>query len=84
MVNITKDLLTTLNNLQQMNFIQKPAEATGDLIDNKIADKITKISRNSQQNNSEAVTNKNDKKIPEERYISQKKRQEIIDDLRLI
>ena len=73
MVNITKDLLTTLNNLQQMNFIQKPAEATGDLIDNKIADKITKISRNSQQNNSEAVTNKNDKKYLKKYIYLQKK-----------
>ena len=27
--------------------IQKPAEATGDLIRNKIADKITNISKNS-------------------------------------
>ena len=36
--------------------IQKTAEATGDLIDNKIADKITKILRNSLQNNSETIT----------------------------
>ena len=31
--------------------------------------KITKISKNSQQNNSETVTNENDKEIPKERYI---------------
>ena len=35
--------------------IQKTAEGTGDLIDNKIADRITKVSKSSPQNNS--VTN---------------------------
>ena len=38
-----------------------------------------KISKNSQQNNSEKVTNKNDKEIPKERYISPEERQKIID-----
>ena len=36
------------------------AEATGDLISNKIADRITKVSKNSEQNNSETVTNEHD------------------------
>ena len=40
--------------------IQKPREATGDLIINKTADKITKVSKNSQQNNSETATNERD------------------------
>ena len=31
--------------------------------------KITKVSKNSQQNNSETVTNENDKEIPKELYI---------------
>ena len=62
--------------------IQKTAEATGDLIDDKISDRITKVSKNSQQNNSETVTNKNDKEIPKERYISPQGRQEIFDELR--
>ena len=48
-----------------------------------IADRITKVSKNSQQNNSEIVTNENDKEIPKERYVSPEKRQEIIGDLRL-
>ena len=61
--------------------IQKTAEATGELIGNKIADNITKVSKNSQQNNSETVTKDNDKKIPKERYISLEERQQIIDDL---
>ena len=64
--------------------IQKTAEATGDFIGNKIANRITKVSKNSQHNNSETVTNEHDKKIPKERYISLEERQKIIDDLRLI
>ena len=49
--------------------IRKTTEATGDLIGNKIA------------NNSETVTNEHDEEIPKERYISQKKRQKIIDNI---
>ena len=45
-------------------------EATGDLIANKIANEITKVSKNSQQINSETVTNEYDKEIPKERYVS--------------
>ena len=37
--------------------IQKTAEATSDLICNKIANTITKVSRSLPQNNSETVTN---------------------------
>ena len=33
--------------------IQKPAKATGDLIGNKIADKITSVSKNSNNNNND-------------------------------
>ena len=56
------------------------------MIGNEIAYKNTGVSKNSQQNNSETVTNEHDKKISKERYIyiSPAKRQEIIDDLRLI
>ena len=32
--------------------------------------KITNMSKKSQRNNSEKVTNENDKEIPKERYIS--------------
>ena len=44
--------------------IQKTAEGTDNLIGNKISKKITKVSKNSQQNNSETVTNKHDNEIP--------------------
>ena len=53
------------------------------LINNIIADalaksydgRIMKVLQNSQQNNSETVTNENNKEIPKERYISPEKRQ---------
>ena len=40
-----------------------------------------KVSKNSQQNNSEKVANENDKEIPKQRYISPEKRQKTIDNL---
>ena len=49
--------------------IQKWAAAIGDLIGNKRANKVTKFSKNSKQNNSEIVTNGQDKEIPNEIYI---------------
>ena len=62
---------------------KKVIEVTGNLIGNKIANRITGVSKNSQQNNSKTVTNEHDKEIPKERYVSPEKRQKIIDDLRL-
>ena len=43
--------------------------------------KIKNVTKNLQQNNSEKVTNENDKEIAKERYISPKERQKIIDNL---
>ena len=47
--------------------------------------KMIKVSKNLQQNNSETITNENGKKIlkeiPETRYISPEGRQKIIDNL---
>ena len=43
--------------------------------------KITKVSKNPLKNNSETVTNENDKEIPKKRYISPEERQKIIDNL---
>ena len=63
--------------------IQKTAETTGDLTGNKIANRITKVSKNSQEINSETVTNEHDEEIPNEKYISPEERQEIIDELKL-
>ena len=64
--------------------IQKAAEATGDLIGNKIADRNAILWKSSPQNNSETITNEDDKQILKERYISPKDRQKFIDDLRFI
>ena len=57
--------------------IQKPAEATGDLIGNKIADKITKVSKPSPKINSET----NDEEILSKGNVSPQLRHKIIDDL---
>ena len=62
--------------------IQKTAEAIGDLIGNEISDKITKASKKLDSKNN-SNTDKNELKIPKERYISSEKRQQIIDELRL-
>ena len=47
--------------------IQKTPEATEDLIGNKIADKITSVSKKS---STELQSNKANNEIPKERYIS--------------
>ena len=52
------------------------------MIGKKIANKITKPQKNSQENNSEKVTYEKDKEIP--KYISPKERQKITDNLRTI
>ena len=61
--------------------IQKTAEATGDLIGNQIADKITSISKKPSNNN-----NNEDAKIiaHKRRYISPEERQKISNELRLV
>ena len=51
----------------------KKAEATSNLISNKIADKITKVSKISPQNNSETITNEHDKEVPIKYICLQKK-----------
>ena len=63
--------------------IQKGAAAIGDLIGNKRANKVTKFSKNSKQDNSEIITNEQDKGIPNEIYIFPEKGQEIIDEMRI-
>ena len=69
--------------------IQKTAEATGDLIGKKIADKITSGSTELHSKKSTAENSKkshSDYKLeePKTRYISPEKRQQIIDDIRLV
>ena len=54
--------------------LKKTAKATGDIIGNTTADKITAKPHNEDEVNNE---------IPKERYISPKERQKIIDELKL-
>ena len=63
--------------------IQNTAEATGDLIGTKIADKITSISKKKSNNN---YNDDDDVKlaIHKKSYISPEERQQIIDELRLV
>ena len=82
LVNTAKKSTTDAIKTASKRAIQKTAEATGDLIGNKIADKITSASKKSQ--NEEIPSNEVNNEIPKERYISPKERQQIIDELRLI
>ena len=63
--------------------IQKTAEATGDLVGNKMADKITSISKKSTK---KLPTIDEDEELSthKKRYISPEERQQIIDELRLV
>ena len=54
------------------------------MIRDKIADRITEVSKSSLQNNSETIVNEHDNEIPEDIFIYPEKREKIIDDLRLI
>ena len=58
--------------------VEKNAEAAGDLIENKIADKITSVAK-TESKGIENETNKN-----QEVYIPPETRQQIIDDFTLI
>ena len=75
----TKDAIKTAS----IRAIEKTAEATGDLIGNNNADKITSFSKKSSKkipNDETDVERAN----PKKRYISPEKRQQIIDQLRSV
>ena len=65
--------------------IQKTAETAGDLIGNKIADKITSVSKTStnalQNNETEEDV---ERATPKKRYISLEERKQIIEEFRLV
>ena len=54
--------------------VQKTAKATGDLIGNKIAEKITSVCKSKQEDKTKKI---------EEIYISPEKRKQMIHDVRL-
>ena len=72
-----KNLLQTHLKRSQKKQFQKTVEATGDLIGNKIANIITKVSKHLQQNNAEKVKNEHYNEPPKERYMSPEERQKI-------
>ena len=78
LVDTAKKFVTDAIKTASKRVIQKPAEATGDLVGNKIADKITSASK--KLRNEEIQSNKVNNEIPKERYISPKERQNIIDE----
>ena len=67
--------------------IQKTAEATGDLIGNKIADKITSVSEKKPDKelyNNDDETENVEIATSKKRYISPEERKQIIEELRLV
>ena len=66
--------------------IQKTAEATWDLIGNKIADKISVSKKKPNNNNNNNNNNNEDVELTthKKRYISPEERQQIINELRLV
>ena len=65
--------------------IRKTVEATGDLIGNKITDKIRSVLKKCTKDLPNDETDVDaEKATPKERYISPEERQQIIDELRLV
>ena len=79
----TKKSTTDVIKIASKSAIQKITAATGDLIGNKITDKITSVSKKSSKN-SKMITLIMKQKYQKERYISTEIRQQIIDELRLV
>ena len=76
-MNTTKRQGSEFAKIASKKILTKSARATGDLIRNKIADKITSLGKSK---NKETETEINE---TEEIIIPPEKRQQIIDDLRL-
>ena len=70
LVDTAKKSATDAINTAPKRAIQKTAEATGDLVGNKTADKITSASKKS--HNEEIQSNEVNNEIPKDRYISPK------------
>ena len=69
LLDYTKQSATDAFKTTSKRAIPKTAEATGDLIGNKIANKITKAPKHSQQNHSVKVADERDEEIPKRIYI---------------
>ena len=64
--------------------IQNTAEATGDLIGNKIAYKITSVSTDLHSKKSPKQLQNDEMEAPKKRYMTPEERQQIIDEIRLL
>ena len=66
--------------------IQKTAEVTGGLIGNKIADKITSMSKKpaKESHNNDKTEEDAEKTTHKKRYVSPEEKQKIINELRLV
>ena len=83
-IDTTKKYATDAIKTASERAIQKTAEATGDLIGTKIADKITNVSKKSTTKNLPTIDADTKLTTHKKRYISPEERQQIIDELRLI
>ena len=85
-VDTTKKSATNAIKTASKRAIQKTTEATGDLICNKIANKITSVSNKKSNNNDDDDDDDDDVKLTThtKRYISPEERQQIIDELKLV
>ena len=81
-----KKSTTDAKKITSKRAIQKTAEATGDLIGNKIADKITSVSKKKSTKELHNNDETEDVEIatPKKRYISPEERKQIIEELRLV
>ena len=79
LLNHAKKSATDALKIASKRAIQKTAQATGDLIRNKIAASIMKVSKTSPKNNSE----RNENEILRERFMPPELRHKIINDLKL-
>ena len=71
-------LVKTLQKVAGKKVLHKSAEATGDMIGNKIADRITKSSRNKAQKEDDRIMEET-----QELIIPPEKREQIIRDLKI-
>ena len=85
LLNSAKKFTTDATKTASKRAIQKTAEATGDLIDNKFADKITSVSKKSTKELPNDETEEDiERATPKKRYISPEERQQLIHELRLV
>ena len=86
LLDIAKKSTTNAIKASSKREIQKTAEATDNLIGNKIADKITSVSKRSpaRSKNLENDNTNHELEATEKRYISPEGRQQVIDELSLV